>query len=178
MTQPTTRKLDLKQWVKVAVAAGLAGVFAVMAGGEFFAASPKAMPDSGPLRPAVQTNASEINEPKAITQVPLQDALAYDPFRMPPSIQTQVQALIEKDKKAEELESKTKTPETSNKKADLAQALMRLRQDGVRMIVETDRGRAALIGDRIVREGEEIDGYRVVRISKDGIDLASDKLQP
>lgn len=39
----------------------------------------------------------------------------------------------------------------------------------VEAIIDTSRGKAALIGDRTVREGEVIDGVRVVKIASDGI---------
>jgi hypothetical protein len=39
----------------------------------------------------------------------------------------------------------------------------------VEAIIDTVRGKAALVGDRTVREGEVIDGVRVVKIASDGV---------
>jgi endonuclease V-like protein UPF0215 family len=43
------------------------------------------------------------------------------------------------------------------------------------MIIETDQGRAALVGGEVLREGDILDGYTVERITTDGIVLARDK---
>ena len=172
-----------KKWAKGALVAALVAVLAGLIGGEFLASSADAEPDLGPIRPAsgaVAASSAPAPKPKPIVRITADQALAHDPFRMPEAIRAQVEALTAPEAAPPQAESQSAREESAEKdnQERLRQALERLRQQGVKMIVETDRGRAAVLGDRIVREGDRIDGFVVVRISKDGIDLASENDQP
>lgn len=172
-----------KKWAKGALAAALTAVLAALIGQEFLASPADAEPDLGPIRPPSGASAAAPEPaatPKPVVRIALEQALAHDPFRMPEAIRAQVEALNQPQSPAQQAESQAAREESEEKESQerLRQALERLRQQGVKMIVETDRGRAAVVGDRIVREGDRIDGFVVVRISKDGIDLASDTDQP
>jgi len=48
-------------------------------------------------------------------------------------------------------------------------ALAQLRQTGVTAIVRTPHGHVAAIGDRLVQVGDIVDGFRVTKITSDGL---------
>jgi len=55
--------------------------------------------------------------------------------------------------------------------ADALAALTALRSKGAAAVVRSERGAAAVIGNRVVRVGDVVEGYRVVSIDPQGIVL-------
>lgn len=174
VSQNTTKQTS---WAKRGMAAALAAVLAVLVGQEFFVASTESSPDPGPARPKQKESlAPQNSNDRPPVRIPIETALEHDPFQLPTAILAQIDAQRQQEQPTSE-ESPAKEAKNQDDERS-RQALIRLRQDGIKMIVETDRGRAALVGDRIVHEGDNIDGFRVVRITKDGIDLERDNNQP
>lgn len=160
-------------WKKGIVIAVLAAVLAVFAGQEFLTSVASPVDDAGPLigsgpsRPAAESQAK-----RASVTIPLDKVLAHNPFQLPLAIQEQLDALARQEN---EVKEESKSPEVDAEQSERIKALELLKQTGVQMFVESDKGRAAVIGGRVVREGDKIDGFVVVRIAKDGIELAVDK---
>jgi hypothetical protein len=106
---------------------------------------------SGPRGPRIRPPAAQ-SAAKQWPKVDLTAALAHDPFASPlfaPKAEAPAAATAE----------------------DTAADLLALRQDGVSMIVRDGDGVVATVGERKLRVGDVIDGYRVVAIEMDGVVL-------
>ena len=57
-------------------------------------------------------------------------------------------------------------------------ALAQLSNEGVRMILLGEQDRVAGIGAHNVREGDVIDGFRVLKITRDGVELVEAETAP
>lgn len=164
--------------LKFGAIAALAAVLAALLGNEFFAAGGPAAStvDPGPeiSRPSTRVAAdSEAKAKRVRPTFPIEKVLSYDPFRLPETMKDMAQAIREDQEEQEEQKEKEEEESAlAAKKAELQSALEKLNEEGVRTIVQTGRGNAALVGDRILREGDEVDGFVVVKISRDGIELA------
>ena len=95
-------------------------------------------------------------EPKQWSQVSLDAALAHDPFAAPlltapPPEPSPIEPVAQEEQQENEL--------------------LALKQDGVTMILRDAGGMVATVGDRKLRVGDVIDGYRVVAIELDGVVL-------
>jgi len=99
----------------------------------------------------------------AFPEISLAQAVAHNPFAEPPW------ACAKPPEQPPE-------PEPTADDVDLAlateQAFEELRQQGVRAIMISDGQRIAVVGSRHVRVGDEMDGWRVLEISADGVILA------
>jgi hypothetical protein len=89
--------------------------------------------------------------------VELESALEHDPFSSPLLTAQTASADIENDD----------TTTIEEQSADL----LALKQDGVSMIVRDGAGMIATVGERKLRVGDVIDGYRVTAIEMDGVVL-------
>ena len=119
--------------------------------------------------------------PRPTIDIKLDDVLSHDPFKFAadaaPLLVSADTAKEQKQDEEEELEAKKMADDKRESERALREALFRLRQDGVAMIIETASGRVARIGSRVVREGDKIDGFKVVRISTEGVVLSRDKVK-
>lgn len=163
-------------WKKGLGIAGLAAVLAVVAGQEFLASRSPAPADKGPLTRAdglaLPAAASPDRPKRTPLALALPEVVANDPFQLPKAIQEQLDALARHE---EEQTQEPSPPQEDAQQSLRQQTLDRLKQEGVQMIVETSNGRAALVGGRVIREGDRIDGFVVVRITQDGIELTGDQ---
>ncbi len=91
-------------------------------------------------------------------------AAQYDPFAMPEALTRQ---LTEARKSPDALKSNNPAS-TRNARAD---SLAALRSKGTAAVLRSERGAAAVIGSRVVRVGDVVEGYRVVSIDPQGIML-------
>jgi hypothetical protein len=94
-------------------------------------------------------------------------AAQYDPFAVPEALTRQ---LAEARKGPDALKSSNPAP-TKNVRADSLAALTALRSKGTAAVLRSERGAAAVIGTRVVRVGDVVEGYRVVSIDPQGIML-------
>ena len=84
----------------------------------------------------------------------LTEAIAHDPFEVP--------AWAPVSKRV----ASNAAPASGT---DQLTRIEKLRQTGVAMVLVSNRQQVAAIGDRLVRLGDEIDGFRVVEISSEGV---------
>ena len=124
-------------------------------------ASPTAPPPRRPRVAATSTAADE-NGPRPLAiEVSLDQTLGIDPFRMPSGMS---QA---EEQKAEEKENQDR----ESRRTSLAKVL----SQRVSLIVETENGPAARLGTKLIRVGDDIEGFKVEKITKDGIYLSSEQ---
>ena len=90
-------------------------------------------------------------------EIDLDTVLEHDPFYS--------QRLVASDSK--EVEQADSAAKREQEMAELAF----LRQKGVAMILQNNAGVVAAVGDRTLKIGDVIDGYRVVEIGSDGVVL-------
>ena len=102
----------------------------------------------------VRRSSAAVIKPKEWPAADLAAALQYDPFSSPLFA---IQQMASNEVEAE----------PTDEHADL----LALQQDGVSMIVRDEAGMVANVGDRKLRVGDTIDGYRVVAIEMDGVVL-------
>ena len=96
---------------------------------------------------------------------PLTDVVAYDPLAVPDTFPKP--KLTEKNGKGEGLVNAAEADDAKKMAEAIAQLQMQLReleQRGVQVIVRERDQYAAMIGDRVVHVGDEIDGFTVTVI--------------
>jgi hypothetical protein len=95
----------------------------------------------------------------------LEEAIAEDPFAMSPELS---QALgLQTAASASAPPAQNARPDGEREHA--SRTVAQWRSLGVSMIVTTPTGMAALVGNQLLREGQVIDGVRVVTIDRHGI---------
>jgi len=137
-------------------AAGKSG--ASGASGSSGAASPAASQAAAAPAPAASGDASR-TWPRLDAQV----AAAYDPFAVPAP-------MVRKLASEQQARQGAKPGEANLRQAEAA--LASLRSKGISAVLRNQRGAVAVIGNRVVRVGDVIEGYRVVSIEADGVLLA------
>lgn len=145
-----------------AVMIGVLGI--VLIGAIYWPADDEAALDAGagpPAPPAAARLAAQRAKAQVKTktwpQVSLDAALEHDPFSSP--LLTARPPIVET--------VSDDVPTVVGPSADL----LALKQDGVTMILRDGAGRVAKVGERTLRVGDVIDGYRVVAIEMDGVVL-------
>ncbi|MEN0109446.1 MAG: hypothetical protein AAF805_01870 [Planctomycetota bacterium] len=111
-------------------------------------ATPVASSANKPARKAGPT------EDRPLPQISLAEATRHDPF-------SALAWAPARDR--ERIASSVASPD------EVAQRFEALKQTGVAMLLVSDGGRAARIGDRTLRPGDEIEGFRVVEIDAGGV---------
>ena len=120
------------------------------------------------------STASAARSPQATTSQPAtqawpklsaETAAQYDPFAVP-------EPLLRKITEGRPAAEDRKSSKSSPKRDASAENLAALRSKGITVIVRTERGAVAMIGNRVVRVGDELEGCRVVSIDLQGIVLA------
>lgn len=162
---------------KAALVAVLALVLAVVWGPQIFGSGSERPESVAEARPAVRSSSraprrgrrtttqtpttSEPARPAAterdLPTITLSDAAAYDPFAVPAWTSEAEQQLV----------AETSAQPASS--SSLQQRFDSLKATGVGMVLVSGDGQAAQIGDRTVRVGDEIDGFRVIEITADNI---------
>lgn len=116
------------------------------------------------VTPAVSSSKREI------PVIGASEAGAYDPFRVPSW--SPAAAMIAQRSTGQENDSSFLTEE------ELEQRASSLRQAGVAMVLVSSTGRIAKIGDQTVQVGDEIDGFRVMKITAEGVVLQPNASRP
>src|SRR5690606_25330469 len=119
---------------------------------------------SAPTSIAVKGNFVSSPAETALTLPELSEVQRHDPFRFPDDFQKPAPAEV-----AQVVAEQAR--EVQQQRQERQAAMEALAREGVAAIVQTPRGKAATIGKRIVREGDVIDGFRVVSIDRNGIVL-------
>ena len=140
--------------VPAAGSSGASGAASGLSG----AASPAASAGAAAPAPAGSGGASQ-----AWPRLDAQAAAAYDPFAVPAP-------MVRKLASGQQASHGTKPGQADPRKAEAA--LASLRSKGISAVLRNQRGAVAVIGNREVRVGDVIEGYRVVSIEADGVLLA------
>jgi hypothetical protein len=180
----------------------LVGVLAVVLGGvlyiQFGPISQQASTSAPPPAMAAESTASPIDSNAAVDvalapadaapskktgavaswQLPeLASVVEYDPFALPASFPQPQNA----DEEAALAHNAVQTQDASVQQAALAAErtkseteLQGLRQQGVQVILRLDNKYAAIVGDKEVHVGDQIDGFTVIAIDADGVRVAKD----
>ncbi len=134
-------------------------------------------PTDPPRRPRVAerpTPALEDEPGPLAIEVKLDQTLAIDPFRMPPGMspteQKQEQVAQAEEQKAEQKENEDRAAKRNS--------LAKILSQRVSLIVETENGPAARLGSKLIRVGDDVEGFKVEKITKDGIYLSSEQGEP
>jgi hypothetical protein len=102
----------------------------------------------------------------------LEATLAVDPFQVP-KVMTHPVALATTLPPIEQEKQQTAALSVEKRRESLAKVL----SQRVSLIVETPRGPAARLGSKLVRVGDNIEGFKVEQITKDGIDLSREPIE-
>jgi hypothetical protein len=103
----------------------------------------------------------------------LAEVIAYDPFARPslfPKPAPETATLVENTAATPEDLAKEQAALAAEEK-QMQQQLEALRQQGVEVIIEGPHGPVAVIGGKEVRVGDEIDGFRVIAIESDYVQV-------
>lgn len=145
-----------------ALAAVLAGVLIWQFGGAKTTSPAAADAPQGP-RPKPAAASPEARPWPKLT---LQQAWEHDPFAPPPALAKKV------EQAAEDQAAQKRQRETAQRRQEQETALAALRAKGTTVVLRGPQGNAALMGNRTVRPGDVVDGFRVVSIDSDGVLLA------
>jgi hypothetical protein len=97
------------------------------------------------------------------------DLLLTDPFQAPDRLRADQAKRVELAQAEEQQAEQKESDDREAKRAALARVLTQK----VTLIVETTNGPAARLGSKLIRVGDAIEGFKVERITKDGIYLSS-----
>ena len=122
-----------------------------------------AAPTEGGAAPA--PTARGIRTDTVWPQIPIADAIGYDPFRMPSSLR---EAAARKRRLAANAEPRLEPDEAIARREQLLQTLTTRGVDVV--IVDGDKA-VASIGSLELRVGDVVEGLLVKRISRDGVEI-------
>jgi len=121
------------------------------------------LPDAGP-------NTGEPRAPKPWPRFSPDEVLRFDPFALSPQVVEREGTKEETSKVSPEHGGDPRREELLRMRAAQAEALQELRLEGVQAVVGSRRdGHVAVIGSQVVRVGDMLDGFRVVRIDPDGV---------
>jgi hypothetical protein len=119
--------------------------------------------------PNTAASVAQAGEPKTVLaswpKFTAEAAAAYDPFAVPPAMNQKITAST---RAAEDRKSLNSPP----KRDANAEKMAALKNKGITLIVRGERGALALVGDRVVRVGDVLEGYRVLSIDLRGVVLA------
>jgi hypothetical protein len=108
----------------------------------------------------------------------LSEVLEFDPFQAPPALRRQSKADQAGSVSGNEEIAAVRDQRLRQIWAEHQQALEKLQQQGVRIIVGSPgKGRAAVIGNRTVRVGDTLDRFRVMAIEPDGVVIQQPEIE-
>lgn len=108
------------------------------------------------------------NAARPLPDLSLHEILKHNPFELPDELDPEPDVDV-----AVELEKAALQKAESDKQAQLDELVATLRQNGVNMIFESEAGRSALVGTKVVTEGDMLtENLRVLRIDDTGIVLS------
>ena len=100
------------------------------------------------------------------TEVQLSECTKYDPFATPNGFNLKKEKPVQRNADGEALRREI---EIAKKRAAQEQVISNLRDAGVNAVFKGPRQSTAIIGTRMVRVGEDFQGFRVLAIETDGI---------
>jgi hypothetical protein len=110
----------------------------------------------------------------------LRQAIKYDPFALPSSFPKRLEAGAA-DKQAQETSKAEDSRAAENARAEALKNMQsdfsQLQRKGVHVVMQEHDKYVALIGDKTIHVGDEIDGFTVVAIDAQGVRVARDLKQ-
>jgi hypothetical protein len=103
----------------------------------------------------------------------MEKVLGYDPFALPETL-----APPEPARRTATGQEPAAGAQADAVRKQREQALSALRHQGVQMIFFNEEEQVALLGDRFVRVGDTLDGFRVLAIEPQGITLSEQDANP
>jgi len=120
--------------------------------------------------PGTSRSTGEPRAPKPWPRFSPEEVLRFDPFALPSQVAEREGSREETSKVNPEHGEDPRREELLRMRAARAEALQELRLEGVKAVVGSRRdGHAAVIGSQVVRVGDMLDGFRVVRIDPEGV---------
>lgn len=115
---------------------------------------------------AVAASAAKQATPRtAWPRISLEEAAGYDPFSLHGNAGSQISAALRgSTDQSTEAEQAAKTARSTT--------LHALQSQGVNVVFQDQQGAVAMVGTRLVRVGDLLDGYRVMKIGPDGVTLS------
>ena len=181
MHEPETAS-DNRSPVKLALAIGLTVVFIVVVAIQIGNYGPDAgatgsMESNGSATDRLDADRSQLSKLAHLVsegrqpdrkwpKVRLSEFTPYDPFATPDGFIVKKKKPVQQETNSETLQHEV---EIARKRAAQEQVISSLRDAGVSAVFKGTERNAALVGTRIVRIGEEVEGFRVVAIESDGI---------
>ena len=178
VSKTTTPRITRRQAIVIgALALVLVGTVIAQLGGNHSALA-KAGVNAAPT--AAQNATALPNGPASKViwpQVSLDEMLRHNPFAEPASpvpVKVEIPALVVATPPTGDLmtasdSEKEEEQLSEQRRQKVNAALAALRSDKVTMILRTDRKVSAMIGNRLVREGDIVDGVRIVSIQTNGV---------
>jgi hypothetical protein len=179
-----------KRRAKTAAAIGLSVVFVAVVGVQIANYWPDAKPTDGTQSygsaadradadrsgfPQSNRLADGAAEPTAKwPRVPLSECTRYDPFATPGGFIIKKETAVQEEGDGEALRREM---EIAQKRAEQERVISGLRDAGVNAVFNGSRQSSAIIGSRMVRVGEEVEGFRVLAIEPDGIVIERPTIQ-
>jgi hypothetical protein len=101
----------------------------------------------------------------------LAEVIAYDPFALPPEFPQPPRAVLDPELAAggDDSTAAFNAQQLTDAVEQMQQRLAELQQRGVHVIVNLRDEYVAMIGDRTIRVGDEINGFVVTAIEPDGV---------
>jgi hypothetical protein len=101
----------------------------------------------------------------------LAEVIAYDPFALPPEFPQPPRAVLDPELAAggDDSTAAVNAQQLADAVEQMQQRLAELQQRGVHVIVNVRDEYVAMIGDRTIRVGDEINGFIVTAIEPDGV---------
>jgi hypothetical protein len=127
-------------------------------------------PAADSLAPGPATQRIPVKPVALWPQITRAEALLHDPFQLPQLLRSEVGRGQRDD---QEEDTGSFAAELSRHRRQLAR-IASFRSRGVDMVLVTAQGRVARLGELSVREGDLVEGFRVVKIHSRGIVLAAD----
>jgi hypothetical protein len=118
---------------------------------------------------------NKVNAPEPWKRMPLAVALRYDPFALPSAFPQSIAGSTGSGgpMTKEQLEARTQA-QLDTASAETQKTLGLLQQRGVKFVIASEDRYYAIVDDKLIEVGDEISGFRVVRISADGVDVEKD----
>ncbi len=137
-------------------------------------AAASAAPEAAAPAPAGEPSrvASHVLEPERWKAPDLAAIVQYDPFALPPAFPQPVRVTDAQGLTSEGIvaaDAATRATQLADAVAKLHTELESLRARGVSVIVKQHDQYVAMIGDRTIHVGEEIEGFTVTAIGPDGV---------
>lgn len=129
---------------------------------------PMAASGAMPASTSAPTPARTVPAKRPLPEIPLAEVISFNPFaRSPAAVKVSAKQTVESE------EHNRKMQERLREKQEQERLLAELRSKRVQFVFSNGSETVATVGDKTVRVGDVLNGFRVVAIDKDGVVLSS-----